>query len=393
MSYSKIEGDDYPAHHDSVELYPRLPERKHDDEDIPVPSAPQEDDAPQPSAPPQTDEDQYSTSYSQVYTSDPVSYPEHDNAAPRPFIPVAIPVQAPSNPVPQAGIPSNGHYLPVQLMPVIPPVPTELELHDRIWGRQSEFQMSRYIHEAWMFLKPNFCIFVLAQIVSGLIILGYVMINLMILHRIAPLPPRDSSREEWDREIEMGPSPYIRMLVYIVSVLLFSSLIAYPMACSWFTAVFNAMRTNSHVLFRDFFSSFSCNHYFRTAGLGFFLALFHSLLSMLWFFPGVWFSMITMFAVPLRREHKFLGICQSMRFSARVIHRHFCSVLGFLLCLALLQVIGFFCLIVGLLVTLPLSHISLCYAYHYLIGVNGVTIYVPQNMQQAVVQPVQVRRV
>jgi len=237
-----------------------------------------------------------------------------------------------------------------------------------------------------MFLKPNFCIFVLAQIVWGLILLGYAMLSFVILNRIAPLPRRD----EWESQVH---GSYLTMLVYTIAALVFSALIAYPMACSWFTAVFNAMRTNTHIVFKDFFSSFSCDYYFRIAGLGFVLSFFHSFLSVFWVIPGIWFSMVTMFSVPLHREHKFLTIWQSMRFSARVVHRHFCSVLGFLLCLVLLQVVGFFCLLVGLLVTLPLAHISLCYAYHYLVGVNGVTIYVPQNMQQAVVQPVQVRHV
>jgi len=98
--------------------------------------------------------------------------------------------------------------------------------------------------------------------------------------------------------------------------------------------------------------------------------------------------MVTMFSIALHQQHNFLSICKSIRYSARVVHRHFCATLGFLICLALLQVVGFFCFIIGLLITLPLAHIAMCYAYHYLIGVNGVTIYVPQPMQQVVARRV-----
>jgi len=291
-------------------------------------------------------------------------------------------VQGPSNPIPQAGLPSMAHHTPIQLIPVTPPAPNESELCDRIMGRQTEFQMSRYIHEAWMFLKPNFCIFILAQVVTGLVIFAYTMINAAILNRIFPHPEGERSGQHF------GPEPVYGLLSWVVSTVLFSSLLGTQLVCSWYIAVFNAMRTNSHVLFRDFFSAFSCQYYFRIAALGAVLSFLHIALSFLYFFPALWFSMITLFSIALHQQHSFLSIWKSIRFSARVVHRHFCSVLGFLVCLVLLQIVGFFCFLVGLLITLPLAHISLCYAYHYLIGVNGVTIYVPQAMQQVVARQV-----
>jgi len=365
----------------SVELYPRLPERKHDEASAP----PQDEETPIPSAPPQ-EEDQYTTSYSQVHLSQPVSYSDGDmGGAPIPSaplhmnIPMAIPVQGPSHPIPQAGLPSMAHQTPIQLVPVTPPAPSESELCDRIMGRQSEFQMSRYIHEAWMFLKPNFCIFILAQVVTGLIIFAYMMITAVILNEIFPHPNGPEPPNQ-----HIGVNRFYGMLGYVISSVLFSSLLGTQIMCSWYIAVFNAMRSNSHVLFRDFFSAFSCQYYFRIAALGAVLSFLHIALSFLYLFPAVWFSMITIFSIALHQQHSFLSIWKSIRFSARVVHRHFCSVLGFLLCLVLLQIVGFFCFLVGLLITLPLAHISLCYAYHYLIGVNGVTIYVPQPMQQVV---------
>jgi len=387
MSYTKIDGDDYVNNNEAaVELYPRLPERKHDEASAP----PQDEETPTPSAPPQTDEDQYmsSSSYSQVHLSQPVSYSDGDmGGAPVPSaplnIPMAIPVQGPSNPIPQAGLPSMAHQTPIQLIPVTPPAPNESELCDRIMLRQSEFQMSRYIHEAWMFLKPNFCIFILAQVVTGLVFVAYMMINAVILSKIFPHPDGEERVNQ-----HVGYEPMFGLLAWVISSVLFSSLLGMQVLCSWYIAVFNAMRTNSHVMFRDFFSAFSCQYYFRIAALGAVLSTLHIALSFLYFFPALWFSMITLFSVALHQQHNFLSIWKSIRFSARVVHRHFCSVLGFLVCLVLLQIVGFFCFLVGLLITIPLAHISLCYAYHYLIGVNGVTIYVPQAMQQVATRQV-----
>jgi len=229
-----------------------------------------------------------------------------------------------------------------------------------------------------VFLKPNFCIFILAQIVTGLIFFAYFMVNTAVLRHLHLFP------QDENEEVPRHGIRFAVVLAYVVSCLLFSSLLGIQIMCSWYIAVFNAMRTNSHIKFRDFFSAFSCEYYFRLAALGVVLTSLHTALSFLYFFPGIWFSMITLFTVALHQQHKFLSIGKSIYYSAKVVHRHFCSMMGFLICLALLQVVGFLCFIVGLLVTIPLAHIAICYAYHYLIGVNGVTIYVPQPMQQVV---------
>jgi len=395
MSYTKINGDEYvPNNEEPVELYPRLPGRN---EDRPVPSAPpqteQEDDQPQPSAPPQTDDDfnvnsvnsvnVNNVSYSQLnhgetlYDNDLAAPPQQQHVS----IPVAIPVHA---------LPSPS--------PVPPPPPTESELHDRIYFSESQFEMSRYITNGWAFLKPNFCIFILAQVVWGLIILLYFFLTFTILARFFPhsLPTHNNPNGDFDDSDfsengnSLGPKGYLRAILMTVSIVIFNSLIGTQMISSWFIAVFNAMRTNSHILFRDFFSAFSCKYYFRLAGLGFVLTILHTLFSMLYIIPGVWFSLITLFSIPLHGEHSFLRICKSIRFSAKIVHRHICSVLGFVLCLALLQLVGFFCFLVGLLVTIPLAHVSLCYAYHSLIGVNGVPMYasVPRVQQVVIAQPI-----
>jgi len=389
MSYSKIENEEYVPNEEVVELYPRLPSRKQDDEeDRPVPSAPEQqeveqdepvqhqqqqqeqqdeyyDSAPQPSAPPQIRDDQYpSTSYSQLHST-PAQQPQQPRAA----IPVAIPVN--------------------NVRTVLTPPLSELELHDRIWLRQTDFQASRYIHQAWMFLKPNFCIFILAQIVWAVIIFAYFILGGRIANRLVPNPYAYDDDPEV-HELRSSPETWWkRFAILSIIGLIFSVFIGVQMMSSWFIAVFNAIKSNRHVLFRDFFSAFSCQHYFRLAGLSVVVSILHTLLSFLYLIPGLWFSLATMFTIPLHTEHSFLSICKSIRFSSRIIHRNFCSVLGFVICLVLFQVVGLLCFIIGLFVTLPLAHISLCYAYHDLIGINGMAVQAPQQMQQISVQPVQ----
>jgi uncharacterized membrane protein len=160
--------------------------------------------------------------------------------------------------------------------------------------------------------------------------------------------------------------------------LIFSVLVGIPLASSSFKAVFLAMRTNTHVSFAQFFSSFSRPYYVRLLKLGFVLTVLHSILAIL-IFPGIYFSLVTIFVLPLHLEHTHLNIKKSIKFSLKIVHRYFCHFLGFVLLLLLLQVLGFFALLVGLFITLPLAHTSTCYAYHHLIGVNEVPLLIPRS--------------
>jgi len=153
------------------------------------------------------------------------------------------------------------------------------------------------------------------------------------------------------------------LLQLLVSIVLWG-----PVIGGFYLAVFNAIKSNSTICFRDFFRCFCCRYYCRLLALSFFLRLFQSLLFLL-IVPGIWWSLATMFAIPLHKEHSFLGVCGSIRMSMVAIHRHFCSMFCFLLLLALMQIAGFLCLIVGVLYTMPLAFVALCYCYHDIIGI------------------------
>jgi len=145
-----------------------------------------------------------------------------------------------------------------------------------------------------------------------------------------------------------------------------------PILAGFFVAVFNAIKSNSRVHFRDYFSCFCCRYYCKLLRLSFVLRVLEGILFLLFVLPGIWWSLVTVFAIPLHKEHSFLGVCGSLRLSMMVIHRHFCSMFGFLLLLALIQLLGFLCFLVGLLYTMPLAFAALCFCYHDLIGIVPV---------------------
>jgi hypothetical protein len=355
--YSQVHSDE------GAEMYPRLPSRG--------PGVPTEDEMPVPSAPHFTENElsTETTIYQPHYAQIPPEYQvdNHMSSAPHqaPFaIPVAIPVE-------HVHIPHA-----VQLETTIPPVPTEQELLERTLSSNAiDFQTSRYLHEAWQFLKPNVCVLVMAELLWGIILFVLFLLTMIAVNRAFPMQHDPSNDDPHSRShgIRWG-----RLIFASVLMLLNAVLVVTPCISSWFIAIFNAMRTNTHVKFADFFAAFSCKYYCSLVGLGFVMTFFRHVLALLFYLPGIWFAMVTVFALPLHHEHRSLGIWKSMKFSANVVHRHFCCMLGFMFLMVLLQVVGLLCFGVGLLVTIPLAHIALCYAYHYLIGVNGVAVYVPQ---------------
>jgi hypothetical protein len=158
-----------------------------------------------------------------------------------------------------------------------------------------------------------------------------------------------------------------------------------PALASAYVAVFNAIVSNSPIKFKDFFSCFKCSYYCHLVPLSLVTHLVQGILSIL-IIPAIWWSLATLFAIPLHHQHRFLRTCGSISVSMKAVHRNFCNIFGFVLLLCLLQVLGFLCLIIGLLYTTPLAFVAICYCYHDLIGIK--TPAAPTT--EAVVAPVAV---
>jgi len=302
--------------------------------------------------------------------------------------------------------------LPVNRANVVPgvyiPPPLTAEEFDVAIERQVRFHGCKYFRESKVFFKRNWCKLMTVTVMWALV----VMTLGCAIHRINPvhggygsyggfhmntnmpednyyptpstvtpdqMPPSGGQPIDdiANTHYQIAPSDYKRedirsKIVLQMALAFFSSiLIGIPAVAGMFVAVFNAMRTNGPIRYKDFFSCFCCRYYCRLIPLSVTLKVLTALLSFL-ILPAIWFSFASMFAIPLHREHRFLGTCKSIRASMKVVHRYFCKMLGFLILNGLLQVLGFFLFGIGLLWTIPLSFVALCYCYNDLIGVNGM---------------------
>jgi uncharacterized membrane protein len=83
--------------------------------------------------------------------------------------------------------------------------------------------------------------------------------------------------------------------------------------------------------------------------------------------PGIIFALMFMFTtfVVIDRE---LGPIEAMKESHRITYGHKWSLLGFTLLLVLINLLGAIALLVGLLVTIPVSSLAVAHAYRVLSG-------------------------
>jgi uncharacterized membrane protein len=83
--------------------------------------------------------------------------------------------------------------------------------------------------------------------------------------------------------------------------------------------------------------------------------------------PGIIFALMFMFTtfIVIDRE---LGPVEAMKESNRITHGHKWSLLGFTLMLVLINLLGLIALVVGLLVSIPVSSLAVTHAYRVLSG-------------------------
>lgn len=83
--------------------------------------------------------------------------------------------------------------------------------------------------------------------------------------------------------------------------------------------------------------------------------------------PGVVVALTFMFTTFIVID-RALGPIEAMKESRRITHGHKWTLLGFSLMLVLINLLGILALVVGLLVTIPVSSLALVYAYRQLGG-------------------------
>ena len=83
--------------------------------------------------------------------------------------------------------------------------------------------------------------------------------------------------------------------------------------------------------------------------------------------PGIIFALMFMFATFIVIERE-LGPIEAMKESNRITRGHKWNLLGFLLMLFLINLLGLLALVVGLLVSIPVSALAFAHAYRVLSG-------------------------
>jgi len=268
---------------------------------------------------------------------------------------------------------------------VVPPNPTSDELQQTIMNRRVEFNISKYVNEGWVFTKHNLCQFIGIGILLVLISVAFDVLYLLAMG-VKFWRYYDSGVyiDQNDGFYYQSARSILIFCAFAVARTLF---FAFPIVASMYKAVFIAMRNNTKIQFKDFFSCFTCPYWFNLMGMGALFLVGNGLSLLFWplFIPVFYFQLTSIFAIPLHVDHfSFIGIWNSLYFSFKIFHRYFCSMLGFLLLLGVMQILGALCFLVGLFVTIPVAFVSCVYCYHHLVGVNGVAVLVPSAQLEGV---------
>jgi len=142
----------------------------------------------------------------------------------------------------------------------------------------------------------------------------------------------------------------------------------YPLVAACLRAVFDAIKTNQTLQICQALNI--CRiPYCKVVRMGFLLVFLRFVCSLFFIVPGIWFSIVSLFALPMIVDNN-VKCCQAIRLSTRVIHRYCCSFFGFLVLLFLLELLGFAIFFVGTLITLPVAFVAFCYCYHHLVGID-----------------------
>jgi len=140
-----------------------------------------------------------------------------------------------------------------------------------------------------------------------------------------------------------------------------------------------SMRDNTHLKVKDTFMSFSTGYYCKLLPLSITMYVIGFVLYLLLIIPGIWWNIATLFALIIHREHMYSNTRHAIKYSIERVHRDCCSLFGFVIILIVYNLLGALCFGIGLLFTIPFTTVAIIYCYHHLVGVNGVTVYVPMS--------------
>ncbi len=113
--------------------------------------------------------------------------------------------------------------------------------------------------------------------------------------------------------------------------------------------------------FEDFFKPF--NAFGNVVGVALVVFLLTMLGLLCLVIPGIYLGVAWTFAVPIAYFYAGTGLWDSMEASRRVVTKNWWWFLLLGLCVVLINIVGALCLLVGLLITIPASHLIMYSAF------------------------------
>jgi len=204
-----------------------------------------------------------------------------------------------------------------------------LPLKHRLIERHYHVDMTRWIGEGWNLYKENWVFY-------SLFTLLYILINAI---------------------------PYV------------GSFIALGMIPGVFIAGMHQVRPNFGFSAKTLFHGYY--YYFPLLLIYLLYALAVAVGLLLLIIPGLYFAVVLSMApliyVEFRSEH--IGIMESFYVSRKAITKQFCTMLLFFIVLYITNIVGFLFLIVGLLVSIPVTQLSCVIAFRDMFGFSEVRGY------------------
>ena len=149
-----------------------------------------------------------------------------------------------------------------------------------------------------------------------------------------------------------------------------SAVLAGPLNAGLFIVAFKLIKQRS-TTFSDFFLGFNNFLQFFIANL--LVSILVGIASLLLLLPGIYLGVAYSFTTALIVDRKF-DFWEAMETSRKVISKRWFPFFGFVLVLALINIVGALLLGVGLLFTIPLTMCAIAAAYQDILGLSATSM-------------------
>ncbi len=195
-----------------------------------------------------------------------------------------------------------------------------------------EFKLEKYISIGFELFKKEYGLFIGFSIVAGLISMAINMIPI-----IGPI-------------VQIVLATVINLGYFVVA---------------------RKIKNGEQVRFEDFFTPF--NSFGNLIGISLVISILTVIGLLCLFIPGLYLAIAWSFAVPIIFFYPGIGMWDSMEASRRVINKNWWNFLLLVICVIFINIAGALCLLIGLLITIPASHLIMYAAFDDVMKPDEIT--------------------